>query len=139
MARVFLDTNVLVYSIDANSPAKREQARNLLREVQQEGNGVISTQVLQEFYVVATRKLGVEPLDAKRILELLANFEVVTITVPLIEQAIDCSVANQVSFWDALIIAGAEDGGCAEIWTEDLQDGQRIRGVKVVNPFKVAG
>jgi predicted nucleic acid-binding protein len=90
---------------------------------------------LQEFYVVATRKLSVDPLTARRAIYLLPNFDVVTITVPLIELAIDINVADQLSFWDALIAAAATSADCDEIWTEDLQHGQMIRGVRITNPL----
>lgn len=138
MSRVFLDTNILVYSIDNASPAKRDRARGLLRDLQPGSVGVVSTQVLQEFYVVATRKLAVDPAVARDIVRMLANFEVVVVTVPIIERAIDSSIADHISFWDALIIAGAENAGCDVIWTEDLGHGQVIRGVRIVNPFAVA-
>jgi predicted nucleic acid-binding protein len=91
--------------------------------------------VLQEFFVVATKKLGVDPLDAKGILESFENFEVVQITPHLIRSAIDTSVLNRLSFWDALIVAAAESAACELLVTEDLSDGQVIRGVRVTNPF----
>ena len=136
MSRVFLDTNILVYSVDNNEPAKRDRCRDLIRSLGGENAGVVSTQVLQEFYVVATRKLSVEPLTARRAMHLLPNFEVVTITVPLIELAIDINVADQLSFWDALIVAAATSAGCDEIWTEDLQHGRTLRGVRVADPLR---
>jgi predicted nucleic acid-binding protein len=133
MSKAFLDTNVLAYALDQDAGEKRDVARGLLRS--SPGIGVISTQVLQEFYVVATRKLGVEPALAKSILHSLRRFETVTVTADLIEDAADCSVVYQLSFWDALIVVSAESAKCSEVWTEDLNAGQVIRGVKVVNPF----
>lgn len=134
MSKVFLDTNVLVYALDRDAGAKRQTARRLL-EVAAGGVGVISTQILQEFYVVATRKLGVEPALAKSILHSLRRFEIVTVTGDLIEQAVDVSVVSRMSFWDALVVVSAEAAQCAQLWTEDLNAGQVIRGVTVVNPF----
>jgi predicted nucleic acid-binding protein len=135
MARVFLDTNFLVYAIDNRDAAKRNTARRLLRNLEPESNAVISTQVLQEFYVAATRKLGVAPNLARNIVQLLRNFEVITVTPLLIERAIGHSIGSQLSFWDALIITAAEAAGCQAVWTEDWQSGREIAGVRVVNPF----
>ncbi|HFE63605.1 twitching motility protein PilT [candidate division KSB1 bacterium 4484_188] len=133
--KIFLDTNLLVYSMDQNDPRKKEQSREVLRTIRDEYRGVISTQVMQEFYVAATRKLGVDPLLAKNIIQQFENFEVVIISPEIIYEAIDCSMISQLSFWDALIIVSAERAKCREIWTEDLNHGQIIRGVKVVNPL----
>ena len=133
--KIFLDTNLLVYSMDKNDPRKKEQSREVLRTIRDEYRGVISTQVMQEFYVAATRKLGVDPLLAKNIIQQFENFEVVIISPEIIYEAIDCSMISQLSFWDALIIVSAERAKCREIWTEDLNHGQIIRGVKVVNPL----
>ncbi|MHB8765373.1 MAG: PIN domain-containing protein [Deferrisomatales bacterium] len=132
MSKVFLDTNVLVYAMDADAGEKQQTARRSLREVA--GNAVVSTQVLQEFFVVATRKLGVAPAVAKSVFHALRRFETVTVTADLIEQAADCSMVHQLSFWDALIVVAAESARCPELWTEDLNPGQIIRGVKVVTP-----
>ena len=135
MPRVFLDTNILVYSVDNNSPSKQNKARDVLRKVRAQSSGVLSTQVLQEFYVVVTRKLSVAPVAAREMLRLLTNYEVITVSVPLIDQAIESSITNQFSFWDALIVASAQDAGCDEVWTEDLQHGQTIGRVQIINPF----
>jgi predicted nucleic acid-binding protein len=113
----------------------RSQARALLKSSQDGQSGVVSTQVFQEFYVVATSKLGVEPLLAKKIIGSLANFETVTVDLPLIKQAIDICVADNISFWDALIVSAAAAAQCKTIWTEDLNHGQLINGVKIENPF----
>ena len=124
--KIFLDTNLLVYSMDQNDPRKKEQSREVLRTIRDEYRGVISTQVMQEFYVAATRKLGVDPLLAKNIIQQFENFEVVIISPEIIYEAIDCSMISQLSFWDALIIVSAERAKCREIWTEDLNHGQII-------------
>ena len=97
--------------------------------------GVLSTQVLQEFYVTATRKLFVDPLLAKQILKNFEHFEIVTISSEFIEEAIDNSIIHQLSFWDALIIVSAKQSACLELWTENLNDGQNISGVKIFDPF----
>ncbi len=99
--------------------------------------GVISTQVMQEFYVAATKKLGAEPLVVKDILSAFERFETVVIMPDIIKEAIDCGIINRLSFWDALIVAAAESANCERLWTEDLNDGQVIRGVRIENPIKV--
>ncbi len=133
--KVFFDTNVLVYAQDLDAPHKRERSRQLIAEVAATGRGVISTQVLQEYYVTATRKMGVAPLAAKSVVQSFRMFEVVQLSPDLIEQAIDRSVLSQLSFWDALIVAASAASGCTTIYSEDLNAGQVIGGVKVVNPF----
>lgn len=136
MSKVFVDTNILVYSIDAHDPHRRERSRQALRDIIKDNSGVISTQVLQEFYVVVTKKLGVEPIIAKGMIHGFESFEIVVIDLALIKDAIDCSVLNKISFWDALIVAGAESAKCETIWTEDLGSGQTINGIQIVNPLK---
>jgi predicted nucleic acid-binding protein len=133
---VFLDTNILVYAQDRDSPVKRRHSRDVIAALAQSGAGVISTQVLQEFYVTVTRKLGVAPLAAKRVLQTFTIFEIVQTSPDLIERAIDCSVLNAISFWDALIVAAAASSGCAIVYSEDLNPGQTIQGVRIENPFR---
>jgi predicted nucleic acid-binding protein len=133
--KVFFDTNVLVYAQDLDAPHKRERSRQLMAEVAAAGGGVISTQVLQEYYVTATRKLGVTPLAAKSVVQSFRMFEIVQLSPDLIEQAIDRSVLSQLSFWDALIVAASAASGCTTIYSEDLNAGPAIGGVRVVNPF----
>jgi predicted nucleic acid-binding protein len=137
--KVFIDTNVLVYSVDRHDPVKQRVAREALRQIERDRCGVISTQVAQEFYVAATRKLGVEPLVAKEMVHALRRLDVVLVDMDLVGEAVDCSILNRLSFWDALIVVAAEKAGCAEVWTEDLNDGQAIRGVRLHNPFRAEG
>lgn len=136
MSKVFLDTNILVYSLDQADAAKKAKCRELIRSLTAENRGVISTQVMQEFYVAATGKLGADPLLTKDIIRSLERFETVLISPSLIKEAIDCSIINRLSFWDALIIVSAESARCEILWTEDLNHGQIIRGVRVENPLK---
>jgi predicted nucleic acid-binding protein len=135
MSKVFVDTNILVYSMDKHDLKKMKKSRSMLKKLKKEMQGVISTQVLQEFYVVATKKLKADPITVKDIIRSFENFEIVTITPSIINDAIDCSILNVISFWDALIISAAEYAKCDKLWTEDLNTGQVIRGVKIVNPF----
>ena len=133
--KVFVDANIFAYAQDAGSPEKQLRSRELIAQLIESGDGVISTQVLQEFYVAATRKLGVAPLAAKGVLKTFSVFEVVQVSPELIQEAIDCSILNEVSFWDGLILAAASAAGCSTLVTEDLNAGQIILGVKVHNPF----
>jgi predicted nucleic acid-binding protein len=135
MSKVFVDTNILVYSMDKHDLHKMKKSRSILKKLKKEMHGVISTQVLQEFYVVATKKLKADPINVKDIIRSFENFEIVTITPAIINDAIDCSILNVISFWDSLIVSAAEYAKCAQLWTEDLNTGQVIRGVKIVNPF----
>jgi predicted nucleic acid-binding protein len=135
VSKVFLDTNILVYALDQDDQSKQNTCRDILRKLQDADRAVISTQIMQEFFVVATRKLGVEPLQAKGILQALGNLEVVSVSPALIYEAIDCSLLNQLSFWDALVIVCAESARCPLVLSEDLNDGQVIKGVQVQNPF----
>ena len=134
-SKIFIDTNILVYALDKAEPKKQEKARELLRKTESDRLGVISTQVLQEYYVVATQKLKVEPELTKRIISSLSKFEVIIINQPIIEKAIDISISNKISFWDALIISSAVAARCRIIWTEDLNHGQSINKIKIENPF----
>lgn len=134
-ARTFLDTNVLVYAQDASAPAKQRTSRAIIQSLAESVDGVTSTQVMQEFYVAATKKLGVDPLAAKGILKTFGVFEIVQVSPALIQEAIDCSILNQLSFWDALILASAASAGCSVVLSEDLNAGQVVLGVTVKNPF----
>ena len=134
--RVFLDTNVLVYADDLDAGDRRDRARELLRTALTGGTGVISTQVLQEFFSVTTRKLGVDPAVARRKVELLAAMDVVRVDVDLILGAIDLHRLHALSFWDALIVRSAVAAGCGRLLSEDMQDGQVFDGVRIENPFR---
>ncbi len=133
--KVFLDANILLYAQDAGSPDKQRRSRDLIGQLAQSGEGVISTQVMQEFFVAATRKLGVPPLAAKAVLKTFTIFEIVQVSPALVHDAIDCSVLSALSLWDSLILAAAASAGCATVYTEDLNHGQVILGVTVQNPL----
>jgi predicted nucleic acid-binding protein len=133
--RAFIDTNVLVYADDASAGGKHERALALLGELAASGRAVLSTQVLQEYYVVSTRKLGVSPQIARRKVETLSRLHVVIIVPELILAATDLHARCAISFWDALIVTAAAAGGCRVLLTEDLNDGETIGGVRVENPF----
>jgi len=133
--KVFLDTNFLVYQLDKRYPVKQRLSRETTRDLVRRGEAVISTQVLQEFYVVATTRLNVDPVLAKGIMSRLGNMEVVTVTTDLINQAADIHVQSKVSFWDALMLAAAASANCERLLSEDMNPGQTIFGVTVANPF----
>jgi len=133
--RAFVDTNVLVYSVDAGEPKKREVARTLLAE--RARDLVLSAQVLSEFYVVATRKLA-KPLretEAESYVEALGELPVVVADALLVRDGIAISRASQLSIWDGLIVAAARAGGCDSVLTEDLAAGSTIAGIRIEDPF----
>lgn len=137
--RSFVDTNVFVYAADVVSTdvEKRDVASGLLAE---EGGLVVSTQVLQEFYIVVTRKLrpAMSAEEAAESVQRMTRLEVVLLDVPLVRQAIDTSRAATISLWDALVVEAARYAKCERILTEDLSHGQTIRGIAVHNPFRSA-
>lgn len=135
MSKIFIDTNLFVYSIDQREPEKKEKARAILKKIIDSQQPVISTQVIKEFYVVATTKLKANQLIVKNIIHNFRNMEVVNNDLELIQQAIDISIISQLSFWDSLIIAAAEKAKCEFVFSEDLSAGQTYRGVMVVDPF----
>jgi predicted nucleic acid-binding protein len=133
--RVFLDANILVYAQDSGTPKKQRKSREIITKLAESADGVISTQVMQEFFVAATRKLSVSPLAAKGVLKTFDVFDIVQVSPALIHEGVDCSILNQLSFWDSLIFAAAASAGCTTVLSEDLNAGQMILGVKVQNPF----
>lgn len=135
--RVFLDTNVLVYAFDDSDPAKKNRALEILGQVGKQLQAVVSTQVLQEFYVVVLRKLkqALSEDEAEGAVQRFAKLPVVLIDKAMILSAIRTSRAHQLSLWDALIVQSAKESGCRKLLTEDLQHGQRIGSLQVENPF----
>ncbi len=133
----FVDTNVLVYAEDRDAGRKHVIARDLVADLWRSGEGVLSVQVLQEFFVTVTRKMP-RPLAADKALAIVEQYltwRVVENTGDLLVAAIRLASALQVSFWDALILEAARAAGCARLWSEDLQHGQRIGDLAIVNPF----
>lgn len=133
--RSFIDTNILVYTDDHDALEKQKRALDLVEQARLSRNGVLSTQVLQEYFVTATRKLNVEPAIARRKVELFARLDLVQIDLDTILAAIDLHRLHQFSFWDALIIQSALVSGCRILFTEDLQQRRRVNGLEVLNPF----
>lgn len=138
----FVDTNILLYASDQGSGDKRLKAAELLRALWQTRTGVISTQVLQEFFYNATRKLSL-PLHVPAARTIVATYSVwqrSPITSGTVLWAIDLHTTLNFSFWDSLIIAAALESHCTTLYTEDLQNGQLIDGrLMIVNPFLPSG
>ena len=134
-ARSFLDTNVLVYTDDRDEPAKQRRALDLYAECRRGRSGVVSTQVLQEYFVTATRKLAVDPAVARRKVEIFGRLHLVTLRLEDVLAAVDLLRLHGMSFWDALIVRAALASGCGRLFSEDLQHGRRLEGLEIVNPF----
>lgn len=134
--RSFFDTNVLVYADDKSSPAKQRRAIELVGQHRRGRSGVVSLQVLQEYFVTVTRKLGLDPRIARRKVELLAEFDVVAPDVSDILAAIDLHRLHQISFWDAMVVRAAGQAGCAVLFSEDKQERREVDGIRVVSPFR---
>lgn len=135
---VFVDANVLVYAEDRDAGDKHTVARDLVADLWRSGDGVLSIQVLQEFFVTVTRKMPqpLEPDAALAIVEQYLTWRVVENTGELLVAGIRLASSLQVSFWDALILEAALQAGCSRVWTEDLNHGQRVRTLTIVKPFQ---
>lgn len=131
----FFDTNVLLYTDDAGARAKQAAASDLVTAALRAGRAVFSTQVLQEYYVAATRKLGVAEATAQRKVEILGRSRIVVIGAADVVAAIELHRLSRLSFWDALIVHAARSAGAAVLYSEDFQPGAVLGGVRVVNPF----
>ena len=139
MSADFVDSNVLVYLLDASNPEKRATARRLVQDKLQAGDGQISFQVVQESLNVVTRKFQTTatPDDTRQFLaEMLVPLWRIMPSQALYERALDVHSRYRYSFYDSLIIAAALAGGCTRLYSEDLQHGQRIEGLTIENPFR---
>jgi predicted nucleic acid-binding protein len=135
-ARTFIDTNILCYCDDPSDKAKQAIALNLVLDHLSHASGVVSVQVLQEYFVNATRKLKLDAGMVRRKVEAYTRFEVVEPATADIFAAIDLHRLHQLSYWDALILQCAKKSGCKTVLTEDMQHGQMIDGVRIMNPFR---
>lgn len=136
----FVDTNILVYAEDVDAKAKNDIARELILQLWDDGDGVLSIQVLQEFYVTVTRKVKKPLSNAKAfaIVEEYLAWKIVDNTARLLTSAIELHQKAKISFWDAMVVVAAVESGCDRLYTEDLNHGQRFDSVLIVNPFKHA-
>jgi predicted nucleic acid-binding protein len=136
-AREFVDANVLVYAFDASAGNKKAAAERLLAQLWDSGVGCLSVQVLQEFFVTVTGKVA-EPLSADEAADRIREFAAWKVFAPTADDVLRAIVLHKqatVSFWDAMVVYAAAELGCDVLWTEDLNDGQVIRGVHIRNPF----
>ena len=137
MSADFFDSNVFVYLFDEVDDRKRGTAERMVAEALTSGSGVVSYQVAQEVLNVLTRKLGVTPSDARRFLDaVLAPLWRVGPSPELYVRALDVRERYGFSFYDALVVAAALDAGCTRLLSEELQHGQRIGDLTVVDPFR---
>jgi predicted nucleic acid-binding protein len=135
--KIFLDTNILIYAYDVSAGKKHEMAKTILMDLWNSGKGVLSIQVLQEFFVNITKKVS-KPLDintAKDIIKDLLKWDVVMIDGESLLEAVEIHIRHQYSFWDSMILKAAQKGGAVLLLSEDLMHGQTIDGVKIKNPF----
>jgi predicted nucleic acid-binding protein len=136
----FVDTNVFVYAYDGSEKPRQPVARRVLAGLWRSRSGVLSSQVLQEFYSTATRKLdpSIERSRARQLVANYARWKLVQVDTPLIIAASRLEEAHTLSFWDALIVEAALRAGATRLLSEDLQVGRRFGSVVVENPFEVA-
>lgn len=135
-ARCFVDTNVLLYSMDSRDAAKRARARVWLDFLWKSGLGRLSWQVLHEFYANAERKMGVPSAQARATVMLFIRWKPVDMTAGLMERGWYWMDKAGLSYWDSMILAAAERLGCSQLLSEDLAAGREYEGVRVVNPFR---
>lgn len=134
--KVFFDTNVLLYMYSGADMAKQARAQELFQRHAPSSSMLLSTQVVQEFYAVGSRKLGMPRPELKEVVASLLDIPMVVLGRAQIESAIQIEERYNISFWDALILAAAESGGAEVLYTEDLNDGQQYGAVTVRNPFR---
>lgn len=135
VARNFIDTNILVYAEASDEPAKQQAALALLKQLYETATGVLSTQVLQEYCNVALKKLKLSAGHIRAQLDLYEQFEIVQVTPAIIRAGLDLHQTRSLSFYDALIMASAETAGCNVLLSEDMNTGEIINGIRILNPF----
>lgn len=134
----FVDTNVLLYAYDVTAGERHDRGRELVGRLGRERAGVLSVQVLQEFYVNATRKIAqpLSPESARERVRALSRWRLHTPTAADVIAASEVSEQSQLSFWDAMIVRSATQMNCSVLWTEDLNHGRHVSGVELRNPFR---
>ena len=135
VARSFIDTSILVYADDAFDPRKQQLALDLVVDLRARQEAVLSTQVLQEYFVTATRKLGLDAHFARQRVTQFGRFELIQPTLDMLLAAMDLQQNHSLSFWDALIVQRASAARCTVLYSEDMQAVARIGNVLIVNPF----
>lgn len=135
--RYFVDTNVFVYRRHAEAGPKQARAAAIVERLWREGDGRTSVQVLQEYYNVATRKLLLPAKEIRLSVRRLFVWKPVAADLEIFQRAWNIEDRYALSFWDALVVASAQAADCTHLLTEDLQDGQDLDGLIVMNPFKL--
>jgi predicted nucleic acid-binding protein len=133
--RSFIDTNVLIYAEASDAPLKQQLALALVKRLYEDAQGVLSTQVLQEYCNVALKKLKLSAQHVRSQLEMYEQFEVIQVTPAIIHAGLDLHQTRSVSFFDAIILASAYTAGCGVLYSEDMNTGETMLGVRIVNPF----
>ncbi len=133
--RCFIDTNILAYADSPDEPTKQRQAINLIKLLRDAQAGVISTQVINEYCNVALNKLKLPHPNVRARLQFWQQFEVCLVTPEIIAQALDLHQTRSISYYDALIVASAQTAGCTVLYSEDMNVGEMMNGVRMVNPF----
>jgi predicted nucleic acid-binding protein len=135
LARAFFDSNILIYADDKGEPEKQRIARELIERYFSVGYGVVSVQVVQEYFNTLTRKLKADPSITRQKVEHLSRF-VTNITMPEdVLLAIDLFRLHGLSFWDSMIVRSAKQAECRILFSEDMQHSRIIDGLQIVNPF----
>lgn len=139
-SKTFIDTNVVAYIFDRGDPTRRELAKDVVSSCMRSGTMVVSTQVLQEMFVVLTRKFKpAVPVDvAEKVIKWLSRNETAIIRPETILRAVGILKENKISFWDSLIVSCAVESRCQVLFTEDLQHGRVIAGIRINNPLRDA-
>jgi predicted nucleic acid-binding protein len=136
--RFFLDTNIFVYTFDSSAPAKARRARQLIQEALETQRGIISYQVVQEFFSVALRRFA-QPLSLAEAEQYMGAVFRPLLTIhsstALYLEALRLSTMHRLAWYDSLIVAAASEGGCDVLYSEDLQHGRTIEGVRITQPF----
>jgi predicted nucleic acid-binding protein len=135
--KYFVDTNILIYAHDRSAGPKHDLARQLIERLWASGEGVLSTQVLQELCINLRRKVA-RPMPIEEVRQLIQDYlswEVMVNTPESVLQALDIELRYKISFWDALVLHAAESAGASVLYSEDLSAGQHYGAIQVVNPL----
>ena len=135
--RCFIDTNLLIYADSGDEPVKQRIALTLLKQLRLNQTGVLSTQVLNEYCNVALNKLKLPHADIREQMQFWEQYEVVQVTPAIIHMGLDLHQTRSLGFFDALIVAAAKTSGCTVLYSEDMNAGEMVNGVRIVNPFRL--
>ncbi len=133
--RCFIDTNLLIYADSGDEPTKQRVALTLLKQLRLNQTGVLSTQVLNEYCNVALNKLKLLHADIRQQMQFWEQYEVVQVTPAIIHMGLDLHQTRSIGFFDSLIVAAAKTSGCTVLYSEDMNAGEIVNGVRIVNPF----